>query len=80
MTKLETREAVNSIVNCYCEEYESLCKKDKVNPSIYYMEFIYKIIGVFDLLSHDYSFNCEEHEAFLTECLGKIHEIYHNYN
>nr|DAM40731.1 MAG TPA: hypothetical protein [Caudoviricetes sp.] len=80
MTKLEMREAVNNIVNGYCETYNFLCNKDKVNSSIYYMEFIHKIIGVFDLLSYDYSFTCEEHEAFLTECLGKIHEIYHNYN
>ena len=80
MTKLKIREAVNNIVNDYCEKYNSLCNKDKVNASIYYMEFIYKMIGVFDLLAHDCSFTCEEHEAFLIECLGKIHEIYHNYN
>lgn len=80
MTKLEMREAVNNIVNGYCEMYNSLCNKDKANAYIYYMEFTYKIIGVFDLLSHDYSFTCEEHTAFLTECLGKIREIYRNYN
>ena len=80
MTKLEMREDVNNIVNGYCETYNSLCNKDKANASIYFMEFIYKITGVFDLLSHDYSFTCEEHTAFLKESLGKIREIYRNYN
>ena len=80
MTKLEMREAVNNIVNDYCETYVSICNKAKVNASIYYMEFIYKITGLFDLLSYEYSFTCEEHEAFLIECLGKMHKIYHDYN
>ena len=80
MTKFEIREVVNSIVNGYCEEYESLCNKDKEYSSIFYMKFVDKIIGIFDLLSHDYSFTCDEHVTFLKECISKIYVIYHNYN
>lgn len=80
MTKSKTREIVNNIVNGYCEEYESLCNKDKDYSSIFYMKFVDKIIGIFDLLTHDSSFTCGEHVTFLKECISKIYEIYNKYN
>lgn len=77
---LKMKEKVYEIVNGYCEILEKLCKNNNEKSCTYYLSFIKKLSGVFDLLSYDSSLSSEEYVNLHNECLDKLEEVYNKYN
>ena len=77
---LKMKEKVYDILNDYCEELEKLCKNNIENSCTYYLSFISKLSGVFDILAYDNSLSTEEYVNLHNECLDKLEEIYNKYN
>lgn len=79
MTKNERKEKVNNIVNDYCILLDDLCKSNRNIAFIYYVDYMNKLSGVFDVLAIDSTMSLDEYEKFCNECLGKLELIYNKY-
>lgn len=72
------KKKLNGIINYYCVVFDSLCKSDRNNASIYY-DYINRISGIFDLLSYESALSLDEHSKFHNEVLDKLEIIYNKY-